>query len=70
MSYEAENCRTHGGISKPSRCFVCQDSAEGIAPKRKLNGICRTGCETQDHADYGECLFAARINIDNTSLKS
>jgi hypothetical protein len=31
---------------------------------------CRTGCPTQDHADYGECLFAARINIDKTSLRS
>ena len=31
---------------------------------------CRKGCPTQDHADYGECLFAANIGIDKTSLRS
>jgi len=69
MSYEAENCRAHGGIAKPSRCFECNDTAEGIPAKPQPNGICRTGCPTQDHADYGECLFQARINVDKSSLK-
>jgi hypothetical protein len=24
---------------------------------------CRQGCETQDHATYGECLKAARLGV-------
>jgi hypothetical protein len=30
---------------------------------------CRTGCKEKDHADYWECLTAARINVDKTSLR-
>jgi hypothetical protein len=37
--------------------------------KPKSNGICRSGCPTQDHASYGECLQDARIAVDKTSLK-
>jgi hypothetical protein len=29
------------------------------------NGICRSGCKTQDHASYAECLKDARIIIGN-----
>jgi hypothetical protein len=29
---------------------------------------CRTGCPTQDHANYGECCKS--INIDKSSLRS
>lgn len=31
---------------------------------------CRSGCLTQDHETYWDCLQAANINIDKTSLKS
>lgn len=31
---------------------------------------CRTGCKTQDHATYAECLKAANIQIDKESLKT
>jgi hypothetical protein len=30
---------------------------------------CRSGCETQDHNSYAECLQAANISIDRESLK-
>ena len=33
------------------------------------NGICRTGCDTQDHATYLECLQAPNMSIDKTSLR-
>lgn len=69
MSYEAENCVAHGGYVSSAKCFECNDTAEGIAPKVKPNGVCRTGCPTQDHADYSECLVAARINVDKSSLR-
>lgn len=35
----------------------------------KSNPNCRTGCATQDHASYGDCLQEARIAVDKTSLK-
>lgn len=28
-------------------------------------GVCRSGCATQDHASYAECLKAAAIQIGN-----
>ena len=31
--------------------------------------ICRTGCDTQDHKSYWECLQAANVSIDKTSLR-
>jgi hypothetical protein len=31
--------------------------------------VCRSGCPTQDHDSYGDCLQAANIAIDKTSLK-
>ena len=31
---------------------------------------CRTGCDTQDHVSYGECLRAANLQIDKHALKS
>jgi len=31
--------------------------------------VCRTGCKTQDHNSYGDCLQASNIAIDKTSLK-
>jgi hypothetical protein len=30
---------------------------------------CRSGCKTQDHNTYAECLQAANISIDRESLK-
>jgi hypothetical protein len=33
------------------------------------NPNCRTGCKTQDHESYGDCLQASNIAIDKTSLK-
>lgn len=27
------------------------------------NGICRTGCKTQDHKSYGDCLRESNIQI-------
>ena len=29
---------------------------------------CRTGCRTKDHATWGECARAARLQIDGYSL--
>lgn len=37
--------------------------------KPKPNGICRSGCPTQDHKSYGDCLTDARIAVDKTSLR-
>jgi hypothetical protein len=34
-----------------------------------MNPNCRAGCKTQDHDSYGDCLQAANIAIDKTSLK-
>lgn len=31
---------------------------------------CRSGCETQDHETYAECLKEANISIDKESLKN
>jgi hypothetical protein len=31
--------------------------------------ICRAGCNTQDHESYWECLQAANVSIDKTSLR-
>lgn len=30
---------------------------------------CRSGCSTQDHDSYSDCLADANIGIDKTSLK-
>ncbi len=30
---------------------------------------CRTGCKTQDHETYWDCLQDASIAVDKTSLK-
>jgi hypothetical protein len=30
---------------------------------------CRSGCETQDHETYADCLKEANISIDKESLK-
>lgn len=40
-----------------------------MAAKVKPNGICRSGCPTQDHNSYAECLESANIGIDKTSLR-
>lgn len=32
-------------------------------------GNCRTGCKTQDHQSWGECLRDANIQVDRESLK-
>lgn len=40
-----------------------------MSDKPKPNGICRSGCPTQDHATYADCLADARIGIDKTSLR-
>jgi hypothetical protein len=37
--------------------------------KKPLMSNCRSGCDTQDHATYAECLQAANISIDRESLK-
>jgi len=37
--------------------------------KPEPNGICRAGCKTQDHNTYSECLQAANVSIDKTSLR-
>lgn len=37
--------------------------------KPKPNGICRTGCPTQDHKTWGDCARGAGIAIDKTSLR-
>jgi len=31
---------------------------------------CRSGCETQNHFTYAECLKEANIQIDKESLKT
>ena len=31
--------------------------------------VCRAGCNTQDHESYWECLQAANVSIDKTSLR-
>jgi len=31
--------------------------------------VCRAGCNTQDHQSYWECLQAANVSIDKTSLR-
>lgn len=31
--------------------------------------MCRSGCPTQDHASYGECCRAARLQIDKHGLQ-
>ena len=30
---------------------------------------CRTGCKTQDHESYWDCLQDAAIAVDKTSLR-
>ena len=35
----------------------------------RKNPNCRSGCKTQDHKSYGDCLKDASIAIDKTSLK-
>ena len=42
---------------------------EPVAKKPEPNGICRTGCPTQDHKSWGECVRDAGIAIDKTSLQ-
>lgn len=43
--------------------WICEDC------DYKGNINCRAGCDTQNHASYNECLTAANIGIDKTSLK-
>lgn len=40
-----------------------------MAEKPEPNGICRSGCATQDHESYGECIQSANIGIDRLSLR-
>lgn len=50
---------------------VWQDVSTWICEECKFKGNinCRAGCKTQDHRSYSECLLAANIGIDKTSLK-
>ena len=48
-------------------CMDCPESGDLDYKPRRNN--CRAGCKTQDHESYGECLQAANIGIDKTSLK-
>lgn len=50
-------------------CFSSFDWIISMASKVKPNGICRSGCPTQDHDSYGECIQSANIGIDKTSLR-
>lgn len=43
--------------------WLCEDC------EKKGNVNCRSGCPTQDHASYGDCLQGANIGIDKTSLR-
>lgn len=40
-----------------------------MSDKPEPNGICRTGCPTQDHKTWGDCARGAGIAIDKTSLR-
>ena len=46
-----------------------QTTTSSASKTSQTNSNCRTGCKTQDHATYGECLKASNIAIDKTSLK-
>jgi hypothetical protein len=46
------------------RAWVCPKCNPEVG-----NGICRAGCDTQDHESYWECLQAANVSIDKTSLR-
>ena len=46
-------------------CWVCPKCQREITKQ-----ICRSGCSTQDHNTYWECLQAANVSIDKTSLRS
>lgn len=43
----------------PDVCGGCE--AEEVRSKSS----CRSGCKTQDHASYAECLKAAAVQIGN-----
>lgn len=47
--------------TKSWTCAVCNTVMEV--------SVCRTGCETQNHNSYWDCLQSANILIDRSSLR-
>lgn len=41
------------------------ENSSGGTSETKPNGICRTGCKTQDHESYGACLRDSNLQIGN-----
>lgn len=50
-------CEAPAALGGDDLCVGC---AEQEAAR-----VCRSGCRTQDHASYGECLRSAGIQIGN-----
>lgn len=53
-----------GAVFASDGCWECPK-----CHKEVMQIICRTGCNTQDHESYWECLQAANVSIDKSSLR-
>ena len=45
----------------PEVCGGC----EAEVSRKRESSVCRSGCKTQDHSSYAECLKAAAVQIGN-----
>jgi hypothetical protein len=67
MTKERANFNCECGVSAimfRDDAWVCPMCRTPIAQT-----VCRAGCDTQDHESYWECLQAANVSIDKTSLR-
>lgn len=60
--WDCENCPESGDLYG-----VVVDKLKEDTANAGVN--CRQGCKTKDHYTYHECLSAASIGIDKTSLR-
>ncbi len=75
------NCQHHNKIWYGVEGWDCEDCPESgklyevivenlkADPNVKPGASCRAGCKTKEHYTYADCLAAANIGIDKTSLR-
>lgn len=63
------DCKHHNKIWYGTEGWDCEDCPESGELYQVTRTVCRSGCKTQDHESYSDCLSAANIGIDKTSLR-
>lgn len=63
MSDHLPDCSYDTVVTAPGRAEKAVKDNEQEFLERLEVTACRSGCPTQDHATYGECLKAARFGV-------